>query len=400
MRVHYIALAIATLVASADATSMGAKTEIATPEFSVNQRYLRSHKTATTNGDDEERGLFGWQLLDDAIENMMLSSKIKELLKKRPTADKAYEALNVKSVNTNLFESQQWNDWATYVRKANPKDPDESIAAGMSVVYGVDRFSDMLAAASKDTKTVEIATKLENAQVNRWIVGGWGPENIFKTLNLDKNVDDIFNSPQYATWTRYLKAYTTKHPTEKVDEAQIFISAYGEFKFVKLLSSADDAVSPVTQKFKEEVIQKWLELTTPPNDVFKQLKLDKVGIDDILSSPLLSTWVQYMNQFNEKIPRKKTTMIGIFTMHYGDEALAKMLEAAKKVPETKQLAKNLQTAQFNQWMADEKTPKAVLESVLKLDDQSFTNNAAGDIWRAYNKAYAKNFPETGFAFQP
>ncbi|KAG1684887.1 hypothetical protein DVH05_010181 [Phytophthora capsici] len=93
-------------------------------------------------------------------------------------------------------------------------------------------------------------------------------------------------------------------------------------------------------------------------------------------------------------------MIDVFTKSYGDEGLAKMLEVAKQVEGTKDMASNLQRAQVGQWMAQGKSPNDVLTNVLKVDSTAFLDDASGSIWRAYNKEYAKKFPEADFAFQP
>ncbi|KUF89973.1 hypothetical protein AM587_10003485 [Phytophthora nicotianae] len=177
----------------------------------------------------------------------------------------------------------------------------------------------------------------------------------------------------------------------------VFTKIYGEEDFVMLLASADDNTA-VVKKFKDELVKRWLGEPTHPLNIFNNLKLNEAG-DDLLANPVLTIWVKYMKAFNKEYPQAETTMIQTFTKSYGDEKLATMIQAATKVEETKDFAKNLQTAQFNQWMVDKKTPKDIL-GVLKLNSQTFTDNPSVDIWRAYNKAYTKEFPDAGFAFQP
>ncbi|GMF36247.1 unnamed protein product [Phytophthora lilii] len=80
---------------------------------------------------------------------------------------------------------------------------------------------------------------------------------------------------------------------------------------------------------------------------------------------------------------------------YGDEKLAMMLQAGTKIEDTEKLAKNLQTAQFKQWMVEKKTPDDIYETVLKLKSTSDEN---ADIWRAYYRAYDNGFPGRLFSF--
>ncbi|KAG3140905.1 hypothetical protein PC128_g25089 [Phytophthora cactorum] len=383
MRTNYIALLVCALVASADVASPTTESINSAHKFSVAPRplavdqtdvgrFLRAHKT---NVDEDEERVFGFKLgfIDDIIENMSLSPQFKEMLNKRTSADKAYKAFKVDKVTDDLLASAQWKEWALYTSKLNKNDPEESLAAAMTVAYGGDGFAKIVAKAAKDPNTKELAAKLEAAQLSRWSGLDSSPDAIFKVLKLQEKTDNIFDSPQYATWTSYLKAYNQKHPTKQVSELSVFMKSYGEEGFIKLLDSADDANSAGTQKFKNELVKGWLDEPTHP--------------------------LNYMKAFNKEFPHAETTMVQTFTKSYGDEKLAAMIQAATKVEETKEFAKNLQTAQFNQWMVDKKTPKDIL-GVLKLNSQTFTDNPSADIWRAYNKAYAKKFPDADFAFQP
>ncbi|KAF1785522.1 hypothetical protein GQ600_2636 [Phytophthora cactorum] len=114
------------------------------------------------------------------------------------------------------------------------------------------------------------------------------------------------------------------------------------------------------------------------------LKLDEAG-DGLLTSPLLSKWVEYMKAFNEKYSFAQT--------------LATMLQAAAKASDvdTAKIAKNLQEAQFKHWMNNKLTPDDVYKTVLKLESTSSPN---ADIWRAYYNAYDTAFPGKQFSFNP
>ncbi|ETO66937.1 hypothetical protein F444_16000 [Phytophthora nicotianae P1976] len=407
MRTYYIALLVGTLVARADAGSMAEPTSVAF-ELSVTTRSLvdqtnkgikRFLRTLKTNAEADEERVFGVNLgfVDDFLESLSQSSQIRHMLNERTSAKDAYKVFKVDEVTDNILESAQWKQWASYIAKLNEKDPDESVAAAMTVAYGGDGVAQIVAKAMKNPNTKIAAEKLEDAQLTRWIKLDSNPAEIFKVLKLNEKTDDIFNSPQLGTWTSYLKKYNEKHPTKQVSEMSVFTKIYGEEDFVKLLASADDNTA-VVKKFKDELVKRWLGEPTHPLNIFNNLKLNEAG-DDLLANPVLTIWVKYMKAFNKEYPQAETTMIQTFTKSYGDEKLATMIQAATKVEETKDFAKNLQTAQFNQWMVDKKTPKDIL-GVLKLNSQTFTDNPSVDIWRAYNKAYTKEFPDAGFAFQP
>ncbi|EGZ15460.1 hypothetical protein PHYSODRAFT_505553 [Phytophthora sojae] len=236
-----------------------------------------------------------------------------------------------------------------------------------------------------------MATALEAAQLSRWLKLNLNPADVLKVQKLDKASDALFDSPQFKMWSRYLVSYNNKNPTKEVTVAGAFTKSYGEEGVLKLVTSLDDG--PGAAKFRDEMVKGWLANPDHPANRFKIMKLDEAG-DDLLSSPLLDMWVKYMKAYNKEYPFAKTTMIQTFTKSYGDDKLATMIEAATKVPKTEQFAKNLQTAQFKQWMVEKKTPDVVYKSVLKLDSDSSPNAV---IWRKYKSAYNN---EHSFSFKP
>ncbi|KAK1941024.1 hypothetical protein P3T76_007730 [Phytophthora citrophthora] len=109
----------------------------------------------------------------------------------------------------------------------------------------------------------------------------------------------------------------------------------------------------------------WLKAGNSADDVFKLLALDNAA-ENLLANPKLREWITYMKAFNEKNPTKKTSLVATLTAHYGDDGLAKIVEAAKQVPSTATIAKRLQTEQIQRWLAQEKSTDKVF-SLLKLD---------------------------------
>ncbi|KAK1941102.1 hypothetical protein P3T76_007808 [Phytophthora citrophthora] len=397
MRVHCLVLLAVAVVFATDAV-----TARSLPEEQSVSRFLRTHKTTKTNN-EERVNLLGFEvkigLLDDMIEKAKLSPTFNELLKTNGNAEKAFKAFKVDDVVDDVFQSTQWKEWAEYVKYVAAKkgeNVDEELARAMSVAYKPDGLSKMLATAVKNPKSKEIALMLENAQQSRWIKGKFTPEAIFKTLNLHK-ADNIFDTPQFATWTNFLKAYNKENPEKAMTEFNVLSSAYGELNFAKMLGSADD--SPPAQAMKKELVQSWIDGATHPINMFSRLKLNEA--DDLLTNPVLNMWVRYMKEFNELYPKQGTTMIKTFTQSYGDEKVALMILEASKSSDDKvvEFAKNLQSAQINQWMVDKKTPKEML-TVLGINSQTLSENPLGSVWRAYNKEYTKKMADGDFAFQP
>ncbi|KAI9992912.1 hypothetical protein PInf_014854 [Phytophthora infestans] len=274
--------------------------------------------------------------------------------KKHMDTSEAFKALEVEKATGNLFESQQWKDWAVYVIKSSKKEPDEAVASAI-------------------------------------------PNSIFETLKLNDKADDFLGSPQFATWTSFLKAYNQKNE-KNVKELDILIQFLKEDGLTKMISSADNINNPRTLQYLDELMPRWLDRPTHPQHIFTMMRLDEAGAD-LLTNPLLSRWVKFMEGFNKEFPFAQTSIIKTLTKNYGDEKLAAMLQSATKASDenTAKIASNLQQSQFKHWMADKLTPDDLFKTVLKLESTSSPN---ANIWRAYYNAYDEAFPGKLFSFDP
>ncbi|KAE9275362.1 hypothetical protein PF008_g29367, partial [Phytophthora fragariae] len=93
-----------------------------------------------------------------------------------------------------------------------------------------------------------------------------------------------------------------------------------------------------------------------PDDVFKMLKLDD-GLETVLENQKLQLWTAFVNKFNKKKRgEREVTILGMLTKTYRDEAVAKMLEAAKQNPSTEWLATKLQNEQQIVWIVNGVSP--------------------------------------------
>jgi hypothetical protein len=97
----------------------------------------------------------------------------------------------------------------------------------------------------------------------------------------------------------------------------------------------------------------------------------------------------YIKQFNKANPGKETTLVNTFAVSYGDAAVAKMLEAAKRKPGTEKFAKELQTAQFQQWLVEGAKPAQIWKT-LKMEKSTWMTNPDAEVWRGYLAFYKAN----------
>ncbi|KAG2982563.1 hypothetical protein PC120_g24618 [Phytophthora cactorum] len=165
-------------------------------------------------------------------------------------------------------------------------------------------------------------------------------------------------------------------------------ASYGDEERGVTESLSNSLKSTTTQQLKE-----WLKGGKSTDDVFKLLTLDNVA-NDLLATPQLQAWINYMKLFNKENPKQQTTLIKTLTSHYDDAGVAKIIETAKQVPATATIAKRLQTEQIQRWIAQEKSPDGVFK-LLNLDiaaDQLFKQPQVV-TWAKYVDDFNKAHPE-------
>ncbi|KAE8903072.1 hypothetical protein PF003_g12694 [Phytophthora fragariae] len=194
-----------------------------------------------------------------------------------------------------------------------------------------------------------------SARVTMLRLKGKTADEAFVLLKLDKAGDDLLRSPKFSVWVSYMTSITKKHPKTAI--VKNLASRYGDDTLARMLEAAkrDPGTTKIATRLQVAQMRDWIRGGKSFDDVLALLKLDD-GVDKILANPALGTLGVYINQFNKINPGKQTNTIDRLTVQFGDEALAKMLEAAKKVPSTEKLAKELQVAQFAQWLAEGAKP--------------------------------------------
>ncbi|KAE9260880.1 hypothetical protein PR003_g34166, partial [Phytophthora rubi] len=126
--------------------------------------------------------------------------------------------------------------------------------------------------------------------------------------------------------------------------------------------------------------------------VFKLLTLDKAA-DDFLAHPNVNAWINYIKLFNEENPTKRASLIATLTAQYGDDGLAKIIEAAKRVPSTEDIAKRVQTEQLQRWLVGQKSTDEVF-GLLALDKAADSLLASPQLntWISYMKLFNEKNP--------
>ncbi|GMF52820.1 unnamed protein product [Phytophthora fragariaefolia] len=207
----------------------------------------------------------------------------------------------------------------------------------------------MLESARKVESSNGLATRLQKQQLDVWKQMGLDSDDVFRLLNLNDGVDNIFSNPVYRIWTKYLDDFNANNPTKKTTVFDTLRSHFSDNVMSQLLIAAqkNPSTEKIASKIQAQQLKVWLDRKELPDRVFKLLQVDK-GLDNLLTNPQLSVWFKYATNYKLENPfTTQATMIGTFTTHYGDKAVLKMLREAKKVPRTKKLATDLEAALIN-----------------------------------------------------
>ncbi|KAE9002954.1 hypothetical protein PR003_g19093 [Phytophthora rubi] len=120
-------------------------------------------------------------------------------------------------------------------------------------------------------------------------------------------------------------------------------------------------------------VAKLVEMLTPDkqkaaNKLFTKLKLHETT-SDLFESPKFYKWVKSVTKSYKKTPdAANAVIVSTITARHGDEALARMLVAAKEASTTQRFATQLEEVQLANWLTSKKTADDVFK-LLKLDDE-------------------------------
>ncbi|KUF91831.1 hypothetical protein AM588_10004171 [Phytophthora nicotianae] len=230
-------------------------------------------------------------------------------------------------------------------------------------------------------------TKITPGTLLNWANKEKSPDYVFLKLKLDKTGHQLFDNPDINVWA----AYTNAVVKSNADDAMLTTlrARYSDDALAKMFETGKKVThsESVATKLQSRQMENWMAAKKTPDDVFKILFLDKAGVG-VLDSSVLAGWTTYMRFFNSKQENRKNrvTLISTLTTHYKDRGVLDIIEAAKKVPSTARTAKLLEANQIQFWLKNERTPDELL-TLLSLDK-------AGDQLLARILAAARKVPST------
>ncbi|OWY95875.1 Avirulence (Avh) protein, partial [Phytophthora megakarya] len=210
-------------------------------------------------------------------------------------------------------------------------------------------------------------------QLQKWLNNDKSADAVFTRLHLHQAGKRLFSNPQFATWLQYADDLSAKHPTKDIPAIGTLSRQYDDKTLYKMIKVAK--MAPTTKelatKLQAEQLQHWVSTRKSADDVFRLFKLDKAG-RTIFSNPEFVTWTKYVDDLNAKHPEEPTSMVPTLTKYFNDDdTVFKMIETAKGVEETKNIATKVETEWLVSWLQSRKTPFNALND-LKLANSANT----------------------------
>ncbi|POM61755.1 RxLR effector family protein [Phytophthora palmivora] len=325
------------------------------------------------------------------IATKLHSEQIQRLLAAKTSPVTVFKILMLDKAGKNLLDNPMFSTWAKYVDDLNMKTANKktSLLSALKNHYNKEDLAKMVDAAKKTPGLEKKVERLEIEQTKDI------PDELFKRLKLDKAGGHLLDHPGLNTWINFIKGYNKDNPKYQTTLISTMVYHYGDKRVIQILNAAKDVKSTaiIAKRLQTELFQLWLQKRWPPSYTFELMNLDTRG-NNLLSSPEVTTWTKYLNLYNTEYPRHKTTLLEtIRSVGYSDKRMIQLLDAAKRVPRTEDLATKLHSELVQHWLAMKKSPNSVFV-ILGL------NNAGDNLlrdprfraWIQYTDDFTMKFP--------
>ncbi|ETL80627.1 hypothetical protein L917_18895 [Phytophthora nicotianae] len=253
-----------------------------------------------------------------------------------------------------------------------------------------------------------VKSTITTEQLEAWLKRGDTVDDVFKALHLQKAGDALLDNPQLCVLINYMNRFNTANPTKKTNVVAALTAHYGDQRLTKIIEAATKSPtsSKMAKHFQTEQVQRWLTDKKTPEDVFGLLKLNKFWplswiSSDLFNKPGLTTWIRYLDDFNEANPEQKTTLLSILSARYSDKTLVNMLIEANNVRSTSTIAKRIQAEQTRFWLDNKVAPADIFKTLnLNKAGDNIFENPLFSAWINYADDFHLMHSDTQLATMP
>ncbi|KAF4146163.1 hypothetical protein GN958_ATG04638 [Phytophthora infestans] len=355
--------------------------------------------TFLRTSEDEDRAGLSVPAIEK-LKTWFTSSNVKQQqlqtwLNEGKSAETVFTRMKLTNLGSFLLYDPQFSVWLKYVDDLNAKTYQKRTPAIsiLTTQYGDDALYTMFEHATMISRTKDLAKRLQTDQMEHWVAIRKDPAEVFNLFKLDEAGENILSSPKFTAWAKYVDDLNVDNPEDAKFMIPTLRQHYTDVDILQMAESAKsvEGTKTIASRLETEVIKLWLVDRKTPDKAMADLKLGTAG--PLLENPLLNILSKYLDVYNAKFPQHKTTMIETFTRKIGDKKKSNLLAAAKSKDVTKDIARNLESAQLKMWLSNGKSIDDVFE-LLKLyqSEHNFLRNPLLNTWVAYMDAIVHNDP--------
>lgn len=338
MRFCYLPIALLAGIlatrASADSTQTKLKSTPLSKERSLPSDRNDGAAIGASVGDEDRGGLLhprimsARQFAEEVLLNapgyrqyvvIKASRRFDDLVASNGMPHKYYEKMVGKVPMKELLISGPWRTWAFFASKYsvyNNIDPHEYIVRVMLDYHGAKKVYEILVAAAGESTTKALAQKLQEVQIMLWVEKQYQPQAVYDLVRVaDVWKDNIFASPQYAVWTRYLELLHKAEYAE--DPIGTEVRSLHDFIDYSLLLEMPlfpkNVVHPKSAQYLQVLESIGLDTSYSPYGIVSMLLRGVKQSENqfthlLLCQPAKKFWIDYTMNFNKRYPHLEVSL--------------------------------------------------------------------------------------------
>ncbi|CAH0491656.1 unnamed protein product [Peronospora farinosa] len=174
-----------------------------------------------------------------SIATELLGVQVQRWIKKGKSSEQVFRLLKLDTTAGGPFESPVFLQWVAFVQlryNKYPGDATDLMLLTLAGQYKTDAaLARVLVAKKKIERMESIASELLTAQAWRWIDAGRSETHVFKSLELDKTGDKLFENPLFTQWVNFVNLrFSHLDEANKAKEANVAM-----FTTLKLFYTAE-----------------------------------------------------------------------------------------------------------------------------------------------------------------
>ncbi|RQM09656.1 hypothetical protein DD237_007101 [Peronospora effusa] len=143
-----------------------------------------------------------------SIATELLGVQVQRWIKKGKSSEQVFRLLKLDTTAGGPFESPVFLQWVAFVQLRYTKYPGDATDLMLLTLAGHYKtdaaLARVLVAKKEIERTESIASELLTAQAWRWIDAGRSETHVFKSLELDKTGDKLFENPLFMQWVAFV----------------------------------------------------------------------------------------------------------------------------------------------------------------------------------------------------